>query len=293
MALSLCRFIFAAVFVVTFCLGSFCALPAKASPLSSIEEGEARRSVARMNQDDRTLSLWLPKFEQAWTSVCFPRVDRSHCFVTECEVSPESCRPERILLFRGEPSKFPTPGTSGLLRSRWAGSDYHVDALSGESLLSALRSDLVSIRPIIRGGFSNEDGDLVLQRHSGAWAHVESGSVSAGSFQQILFGSHSSGSYLAYDDEHLGRVSLDPLISFSPNPYVAHSFSGGAQQGSSPGRLIVLSIPRSEIAQGCGETIPKSGSVQDSGDCGSQMHSDEIEFDSVLYVSPDYVWKSF
>lgn len=273
---------------------------AHAAALSPVEESRTRQAEKLMNVQTPDTANWVAKFKQAWMNKCFPLSDRRNCHVDECEVSAQDCRPNRALYFRGEPQRFPTPATSGLLRALWAGSAYHADAESGLALLEGLRKDLAPVRPIETYTFTSEDDAWILDGKTKTWSYSGGGQIkppngvlpaNVSSFRNILFSSHASGDYLAYQDEKLEKkISLDALISFSPSPFVSGTFVG--DPAANTGRLIVLSVPELEIVNGCGEEVPVPGTLQNSAEC-EQSHADEFEFDSILYVSPDYVWKTF
>ena len=224
-------------------------------------------------------------------------------------VSP-SCRADRILLFRGEPKRYTTPGISGLLRTYWSDGQY-AKGKNASELLEQLRKDVQLLRPIYHGP-TDGDPEIILERKGDGgledhWVFAPDSNsdpripldiltpelppteenIKAMSLMQILFAYHVNSSYMSYRDPQKGVVLIDPFSSFSLDPALAIGFA------KEDGHLIVASVPKSEIWHNCNETIPVPGQVWDPSGCVDGCYPEERELDAILYLSADYVWKSF
>lgn len=109
----------------------------------------------------------------------------------------------------------------------------------------------------------------------------------------ILFAFHSENATIYYRDPKLGDLPIDPLVSYSASPEQGSRFSHPDKPGED-GVFIVASVPENEIALGCDESLPNAGSFWSPIRCAEASKFDEErELDAFLFISPDYVWKSF
>ena len=237
------------------------------------------------------------------------------CFVTECDAGMSACRPDRVLLFRGEAKFFgPTP-SSALLRDCRNGGQF-CSGLGPEAALERLAEAVSLFRPVATVPNAYREIVLVKDANGGGakWvyrsqlasgAEQEPGAEFAGgdssgadalSLRQILYYSHKVAAYMYYRDSSKQVLSLDPLISFTSNPAIAVTFGvagnrelfeDGKVKPPEPSRFIVISVSQSEIDADCGESLPSPGRILNPAGCGQKRFAYEDELPAVLLVEPE------
>ena len=232
-----------------------------------------RNSVDSHEQLDQMIAIWNLKQQG-----CKTRIENgaTWCAVRECDVSPERCRKDHTLLFRGEYKKYDSPASSELWRTLQKGS-----SLAQDQDIFGIVKKLDELRKL---------ATLAIQKNNPDYK-------SRTNFSQYYFSAHASSQEpLDFDDPVLKKTLLiDPMISFSVNPNEAKVFAKNDEAKEKLGRLIVLSVPRKKIKSLCPASLPIPGEIIESFDCvqGLNEYDDESEVDAFLYVNPDYIWKVF
>jgi len=252
--------------------------------------------------------------------------------ISECEVFFPTCREDHVLLFRGE-GRFNLPATSGLIRSQWNDFEYGA-GLDLNGLIQKLNNDTVNFRHIL-GAPSPESPDkpdrwvLVPGMNERSVWYSETvptnddGAKITGAkpirevfdsksfsepdpnlipltFRQLLFTFHANDVSFNFENSQNKKIySLDPLISFSVNPYAALIFAVGNLIPTSlhtPGRLIVLSVPKNAFQTLCekSETLDFSKILR-TDECSDFLDywDSEREVDVLGYVHPEWIHSSY
>lgn len=219
------------------------------------------------------------------------------CFIEECDLQVSNCRPDHVLLFRAESAVYEQPAISDLARSM----EKSVTLFQGKSSqdgLDTLKSEVNKLNWIQQDFFEDpRSGSYVLKngpdgRH---WYDTNGGPSLDGQVDsgitytpvELLILFHMAGSHLFYLDPNMGQVPLDPFVSLSRSPVVPEWFLS-----SQEGRMIVLSVPRSEISSDC-KNFGKEGSITDFTPCVGGRYAYEAELDAILFPQHEYVWKVY
>jgi len=246
----------------------------------------------------------LDRLREAWKKKCPKREDDSPCFLTEEDVGLGHS--QNVLLFRGEPDRFPTPMTASILRDLAKPSNTLCPAsCTFEKLstnLAAIFSELIGkVKVVDRpGGWFPL---LYYVQKDKSWKELDGSQPTDKLYLKDLEAPDQKKSLTKLNlvaDSHViyavsmlltdGSISApDPLVSFSPSPEVALHFTG--TKGKT-GRLFVLSVPKAAIYSqaGCDGWLGKAGSDLTSSlvDCAAsdrEDHSGELEVDA-FFVGP-------
>ena len=262
---------------------------------ADVVDDQAQISARKILKSSNNLEKFLVVAQAAWQKNCnFDRPET--CSVTECDITPNSCRPNRILLFRGEAERRNYPGVSHFLRTRWAGSSYSKGNL--QEWLNQFKIDLELLRPMTMGPDLGDSPMLVRGKTNSHWRYqstdvpflsLNDPTSRPLSLLNVLFTMHTQAAYPLFEDRQLGQKSLDPLVSFSLAPSEAYKFS--EKKG---GLFIVVSVPRNDLHIECDENLPDAGQFFDPTFCSEKsLFPEEMEFDAFLFVAPQYIYKSF
>jgi hypothetical protein len=267
----------------------------------------ALQSIEKVQNISTSNLTELNLMSKTWKKRCEKKSADQICFIEECDIHPKDCTPNHVLLFRGESSLYALSTTSALLRAKLRHSEY-ASQLTLTQLLNQFSEDIEILRTL---DAAPQDSPMLLTVNEGGirkWSWKSTGEpfkpyqsntkLSTPAFTTYSF--HVEASYLFFEDQTLNQqIAIDPLISMSSDPFVARSFSGEEPERyeSKPeGRVIVLSVPKSDLQPLCGhhgQLTP--GSVLDPRRCKTLLneHTEEQELDVVLYVKPDWIYRSF
>lgn len=260
-----------------------------------------------------------------WQKTCGKAAVYSNpdCRLHECDLTPENCRPGRLLLFRGETQLNERPAISGLYRSALFGSDIAPGVTDPPGLAKKLKTELEPVRPmktVPKKELGHNENDIVLVREGARngwyWRFNKDGEEDpalkrpfpgkyakteqeAFSFMETVFYFHKDGPFLKYKDPKLGIISLDPFVSFSLNAEVAIEFPiaalsiecylAGIPFTGTP-YLIIVSVPETEVVRLCGEEVQEPGTILDpSRNCRGYNDYNEHELSAFLFTKPEYI----
>jgi hypothetical protein len=275
--------------------------PAAPSDRHWLEAEQGLKKIHEITTEDRgSLGNLVSKFEKKCGTSPSPA-----CRLSECDAFPgPSCRKGRVLLFRGEDRMFELASTSALYRSRLKGSRFTGD-LGGEALLKEFSSALGVLRLFLYGPQAEpvllkstpgggaawvwKQGEEPVKPYDGITAPLPS------ALTAYLF--HVEASYLFYREPDGRDSGIDPLISYTSDPKVARAFATPDEAArTGPGRVIVLSVPASDLTPLCGKgTGLVPGAVLDPRSCREigNEHSEELELDVVLYTKSDWIFRAY
>jgi hypothetical protein len=275
-------------------------LPEVEHPILKASEASSKiRSISERND------LELDRIRAVWTEKCGKQASDKICTIDECDLSPNQCRPDRVLLFRGEDHLYEQTGSSALARAKLNGSDYG-NTQSSESLMASFSRDL-SVLKTFEYAPQAEEVLLIINSKTGErqWRWKSSldlvssyaGPKKIRSSALTAYSFHVEASFPYYRDDNLKKtLGIDPLISVTSNPGVAISFGNPEEKDADEGRVIVFSVPKSALAPLCGKAARLTPArVLDPRNCTDPLneHIDEQELDIVLYADSDWVYRSF
>ncbi len=228
------------------------------------------------------------------------------CHLSECDAFPgASCRADRLVLFRGEGHQSRLPSVSSLLYSYEQGMNLAPGGGIGGTLVG-LKLAFEGFRTNV--GYPDESDPVYFVRSDSGFDWVSQSGKILGvnpdrywvkdSFVFMLGKLHFLDSVAYFKDTTSPSLyNTDPFVSYSSNPEVAISFAAGEEDPSTKARLIVLSVPRSEISYNCSDDLPQGGSMWDARSCGEDGpvagYNDESEIDAIFYPKIDYVFRSY
>ena len=234
------------------------------------------------------------------------------CFIKATAVYPGEPA-DNVLLFRGEPGVFDTPGTAYSSRDQAVVQGlckgpchlatfnealskrlselphYDFDVYRSTKIVLDLRDGLWKVESDPRYVKSLSDyhqGELLpVTTLPSAAGHLDS--ISSETPMGLLVGAHVSAGGLAIVDGQGKKHALDPMVSYSSSPKVGLQFTQGK------GRLLVLSVPISAILgkeSDCGSNIANDQMiVTDTCPAWTESYDTESEVDAAFFTHPEYV----
>jgi hypothetical protein len=278
---------------------------------------ELAQSVAPLVIQHKDSAAWLQRFETAFLK---KSQGKGSSKLMECDVLP-TCRPDRVLLFRGEGLPYPTPSTAGLMRTAMGKSEY-VRNLDIPDIFGRLESDLKILRPfqltlddeveitLVPAKGTKDAHWITMGEENEKTLRGQNARDGKGlSLTAMLFQLHKGGNFPHYRDPELKDVNLDPFASYTLSPFIALSFAQQEAELAYPleqkklrrwkgvgkvyvpphfGQLLVLSVPEKEFVRDCGEKLPPVGAVLNPAHCGKFREFKELEYPVTLYPKPGY-----
>ena len=273
---------------------------AHAYPLGEPYETEARQTMQAIQKQKFNFPKLTAQLEKVWNQKCEKVNPSRPCRLNECDLKITGFRKDHVLLFRGEDQKFEWPSMSSLVRTHWQNSAYGFSngrPLDALQLLKRLRLDLALFGRTTgapQGTPFLLDRDLktgsrrwsMSGRDISFWGHFGDRDDPALVFTGMLRIFHDVGSYFFFNDPDLGQVCLDPLVSYSASVMTAIGTN------REKGRVMILSVPKSELVTDCPQQRLVPGSILSFTAC--QIKNQfllEREYDAVLYPNPKYIFQ--
>jgi hypothetical protein len=270
---------------------------------------EAKAAIFNIITHSEESDTDLIRMTTLWKERCGSKSQIQICMIEECDFSPRECKPDHVLLFRGEEKLYSLTTTSALLRARLSNSNY------GQGFdLSELMNQFSNDLGVLREFDAAPQADSVLLsinsktgQRQWSWLRTHEEVKPYGSVPHPILNAaltayafHVEASYLYYRDDVLHQnFAIDPLISFTSDPSVAQSFTrheGAPERIRHKGRVVVLSVPKTALIPLCRKNallIP--GTILDPRSCpsGINEYTEEQELDAVLYPKPEWIYRSF
>ncbi|RYZ75589.1 MAG: hypothetical protein EOP05_07435 [Proteobacteria bacterium] len=272
-------------------LAASVAAPARAS---SLERWQGHELESMFKASERAPLLppnQLRKMIQVYQKKCAVLSKSESCFVSEEEVGL-SKNTENRLLFRGEPGSYSLPMTSPVLREALKGSSlcghrcdekklsHHLDQLV-KNLIGHVAKQI----PGFYGGHTFDDSRNLWELDS-RQANPLFEDKKKPSANEVLINAHFRGGLqtLKVDRADGGDGVLDPFVSYSASPEIAHKFGSSFDR---TGKIWLISVPRMQFhtltKKECRKPIDRIG-IYDLTECSRpRVYKGEQEYDAFLY----------
>lgn len=242
----------------------------------------AKQAVRLERQDDALFE----RASNAWKKKC-PRAERDICLLTEADVYPGG-RTDYVLLFRGEEDRYPSPGSSVLLRHIAKNSASNLcpspctieNALTfiGNELSRLLKTYSFNHDEIVKVTFNEVDGlwyeegfdddteQIILKPLMPL--HESKSKERQPTPMELMASSHLNLAGVATYDGKENKL-LDPFVSYSRSPDVAYKFTRNENKPLEHfGRMIIVSVQKNWLKpETCEQWLGKPGTAVEIYPC--------------------------